>query len=152
MLLHSPSVDTTVFTSTCCMLWLKKQCMLQGSICTYFVVRCGLYPVSTGYQPYREAIAGFLCVSHFSFFLCSFRNGLYPRAPCPGRERLGCLGLSEPYTTGGNGNPLRRCYNYRRWYELLGWRVWPMPPRSTQEHARCLRLKCWNQSTQYHQL
>ena len=34
-------------------------------------------------------------VSHFSFFLRSFRYGYSPSAPCPGRERLGCIGFSD---------------------------------------------------------
>ena len=61
-----------------------------------------------------------------------------PCAPCPERERRGCIATGKPYTTGGSGNPFRCCNNRRR-HELPGGGLWPMPTWSTQKHARCLR-------------
>ena len=40
----------------------------------------------------KRSLVSFL--SHLFVLLC-FRYGYSPSAPCPGRERLGCIGFSE---------------------------------------------------------
>ena len=58
VLLHSPSIRLTLFTLYYSCAYGSRNSVSPG---IWFVAYSGLYSVSTGYQPYRQAIAGFLC-------------------------------------------------------------------------------------------
>ena len=77
-----------------------------------FVASVGLSLVSTGYQPYRQAIAGFLCLtlSHIPPRTC---EGDSPSVTFPGRERHGCPRRCRYNAAGGNGDPFWSSYNRR---------------------------------------
>ena len=70
----------------------------------------GCLLVSTGYQPYRQAIAGFLCLT-FSLTPPRTCDGNSPSVTCPGQERHGCPCCRRYYAAGGNGDPFWSSYN-----------------------------------------
>ena len=82
----------------------------------------GLWPlvVSTGYQPYRQAIAGFLLSRTFRSFSVAFAMASTPALPAPGGNASAALALANPTQPEEVVIHSGAAYDNRRGHELLG--------------------------------